>query len=137
MHYAKEKIPYGAMRYVGETERLYGVLDARLQDRDWVAGPGRGKYSIADMSLCGWVNGASYLGLDIDQFPNVKAWFQRLWERPATQRGFTVPAAGANGIIAYSKRLSEGDEDLKKQFETTKKFIDDSKKQYNYKYSSP
>jgi glutathione S-transferase len=48
LRYAKEKIAYPVQRYVGETERLYGVLDKRLQDRDYVAGEGRGKYSIAD-----------------------------------------------------------------------------------------
>jgi glutathione S-transferase len=51
LRFAKEKIPYATQRYVGETERLYGVLDKRLSDRDWVAGPGRGKYSIADSEL--------------------------------------------------------------------------------------
>jgi glutathione S-transferase len=51
LRYAKEKIAYPVQRYVGETERLYGVLNARLEGRDWVAGEGRGKYSIADSML--------------------------------------------------------------------------------------
>ncbi|KAH8897016.1 glutathione S-transferase [Thozetella sp. PMI_491] len=134
--FAKEKIPYGAQRYLGETERLYGVLDARLKDRDWVAGPGRGKYSIADMSLAGWVNGASHVGIDFDQFPNVKAWFQRLWDRPATRRGFSIPTLNGLGNIPRAQRLAE-DAEFRQKVEETKKFVDDAKVQYGYKYSSP
>jgi glutathione S-transferase len=47
---AKERIPYPTQRYVGETERLYGVLDNQLKDRDYLVGPGKGKYSIADIA---------------------------------------------------------------------------------------
>lgn len=47
---AKERIPYPTQRYVGETERLYGILDARLNGRDFIAGPGKGVYSVADIA---------------------------------------------------------------------------------------
>ena len=50
---AKERIPYPTQRYVGETERLYGVLDHQLKDRDYLVGPGKGKYSIADIANFG------------------------------------------------------------------------------------
>ena len=135
--YAPEKIAYGAQRYVGETERLYGILDARLKDRDWVVGPGRGKYSIADMSLAGWVNSAVNLGLDFDQFPHVRSWFDRLWARPATQRGFTLTGPSVFGNKTIEKKLAEGDPDTVANMEKTRKFIADAKAQYNYKYASP
>ncbi|KAI2628286.1 glutathione S-transferase [Xylaria nigripes] len=132
--YAKEKIPYGIQRYVGETERLYGVLDARLADRDYLVG---GKYSIADISLLGWVNGARYLGLDIEgQFPNVYRWLQRCLARPAVKRGFSIPALSANGDTATKEAIATNPE-RKKQAETLKAMVDDAKAKYGYKYSSP
>jgi glutathione S-transferase len=141
LHAAPEKIPYGAQRYVGETERLYGVLDARLAGgREYVAGPGpKGKYSIADMSLFGWVNVSTWGGIDLAKFPNVKAWHERILARPAVQRGLTVPG-GAPSRVSNSelqRRVTEGDDDAKKQLEEDRKFIDAAKEKYGYKYSSP
>jgi glutathione S-transferase len=60
--------------YVDETKRLYGVLEIRLKDRDWLAGPGRGKPSLADWNALPWVRVHPYAKIDsIDEFPNVKA----------------------------------------------------------------
>ena len=60
------------------------MLDARLRDRDYVAGPGRGRYSIADMSILGWANIAVFSGIDLKgMFPNVAAWVERLHARLA------------------------------------------------------
>lgn len=53
---AKERVPYPTQRYMGETERLYGILDNQLKDRDYLVGPGKGKYSIADIASFPWVN---------------------------------------------------------------------------------
>lgn len=59
--------------YIDETKRLYGVLNIRLTGRDWLAGPGRGKFSIADINVLPWVNVYSYAGVEsLDEFPNVK-----------------------------------------------------------------
>ena len=59
--------------YLEETKRLYGVLEIRLQDRDWLAGPGRGKYSLADLNVIPWVRIHSYAGIEsLDEWPNVK-----------------------------------------------------------------
>ena len=60
---------YAISRYVDEVNRLYGVMNIRLKDRDFIAG----KYSIADMALVGWVNGWPRQGQNIDEFPNLKA----------------------------------------------------------------
>ncbi|KAL0949761.1 hypothetical protein HGRIS_009800 [Hohenbuehelia grisea] len=52
--FAPEKVPYAIKRYLDETKRLYGVLEIRLKDRDWLAGPGKGKYSLADINVIPW-----------------------------------------------------------------------------------
>ncbi|KAJ7700019.1 glutathione S-transferase [Mycena rosella] len=89
---APEDIPYAKKRYIDETKRLYGVLEIRLANRDWLVGPGRGKISIADLNVIPWVRIHTYAGIDsIDEFPNVKAWLERTLERPAVQAGIAVP----------------------------------------------
>ncbi|KAI0728770.1 glutathione S-transferase-like protein [Fomitopsis betulina] len=91
--YAPEDIPYAKKRYIDETKRLYGVLDIRLsQDRDWLAGPGRGTYSIADINVFPWVRIHAWAKVDnLDEWPNLKAWVERITARPAVQAGIAVP----------------------------------------------
>ncbi|KAG8426102.1 Glutathione S-transferase 2 [Metarhizium acridum] len=98
VRFAKEKIAYGMQRYVGETERLYGILDARLKDRDFVVGPGRGKYSIADIALLGWVNAVRGTTISIDQFPSVKAWFGTLLGASRCAKG--LPDSLCTGVLS-------------------------------------
>ncbi len=73
---------YGAMRYTNEVNRLYGVIDKRLQGRDFLAG----EYSIADMAAWPWVRPWRLQGIDMDEFPNVRAWSHRIRARPAVER---------------------------------------------------
>lgn len=77
-----EAIPYALERYRSESERLYGVLDIRLGEADYLAGD----YSIADMATYPWVYNPNYLDLTLDQFPNVKRWVEAVGSRPAVQR---------------------------------------------------
>ncbi|KIY51583.1 glutathione S-transferase [Fistulina hepatica ATCC 64428] len=84
---APEDIPYAKKRYLDETKRLYGVLEIRLKDRDWLAGPGRGVYSLADLNVAPWVYRHPALGINIDEFPHVKAWLSRWQERAPVQAG--------------------------------------------------
>ncbi|KOS22731.1 Glutathione S-transferase 1 [Escovopsis weberi] len=128
---AKEKVPFAIKRYAGETERLYGILDARLADRDYVVGPGRGRYSIADIALVGWVNAQPYVAQPVDRFPNVQAWLARLWQRPAVQRGFANPKTP---IYSPLTGLVPGEE---AKVAKLKKVVDEAKEQYEYKYVSP
>lgn len=86
--YAPEKIPYAIDRYTNETNRLYGVMNKRLADRAYLAGD----YSIADMACIGWARLWERQGQDIAQFPNLKAWIERVEARPAVQRGLAVAA---------------------------------------------
>jgi len=84
--YAPEKIEYGINRYTNEVNRLYGVMNKRLADRDYLAGD----YSIADMASIGWVRPYENQGQDLDDFPNLKRWFEAVLARPAVQRGIEV-----------------------------------------------
>lgn len=84
--YAPEKLPYAMKRYTDETHRLYGVLNKRLADHDYVAG----EYSIADMAIYGWATLWEGQGMDIAEFPHVKAWLDRLGAREAVQKGMEV-----------------------------------------------
>lgn len=84
--YAPEKIQYGIERYTNEVNRLYGVMNRRLADRDFLAG----EYSIADMACVGWVKPYENQGQDLNDFPNLKRWFETLLDRPAVQRGLKV-----------------------------------------------
>lgn len=82
--YASEKIPYAIDRYVRETNRLYGVLDRRLEDRDFIAGD----YSIADIACYPWIVPHKRQQQNLEEFPNVKRWFEAIRERPATVRAY-------------------------------------------------
>jgi GST-like protein len=84
--YTTEKIPYAINRYVKETERLYGILDERLADREFVAGT----YSIADMACYPWIVLHERQGQDLNDFPNIKRWFEAIHERAAVERAYAL-----------------------------------------------
>ena len=84
--YAPETIDYAVDRYTREVARLYGVMDRRLADRDYLAGP----YTIADMACVGWVSAHERQGQDLRDFPNLKAWFDRVSARPAVERALAL-----------------------------------------------
>jgi GST-like protein len=82
--YAPEKIPYAINRYIKETHRLYGVLDKRLQGREFLAD----EYSIADMASYPWIAHHEMQGQNLNDFPQVKRWFEAIAARPATIRAY-------------------------------------------------
>jgi GST-like protein len=83
----KGKAPYAEERYIKETHRLYGVLDKRLADRDYVAGV----YSIADMAIWPWISRFEWHTVDLNQYPNVARWYKAIAARPAVIKGYDVP----------------------------------------------
>jgi GST-like protein len=89
--YAPEKIPYAIERYVKETNRLYGVLDRRLADREFLAGA----YSIADIACYPWIVPHESQGQNLGHFPHLRRWFEAIRARPATVRAYER-AAGVN-----------------------------------------
>ena len=85
--FSKTKVPYAIDRFDGLADQVYKVLDARLQDREFVAD----EYSIADMAIYPWASRFEWQEIDLATYPNVKRWFDTLSERPAVQRGMKVP----------------------------------------------
>jgi GST-like protein len=85
--YAPEKIPYAIERYQKETNRLYGVLNKRLADRAFVAGD---DYTIADMASYPWIVPHERQGQKLEDFPNLKRWFEAIKARPATVRAYEI-----------------------------------------------
>lgn len=86
--YAPEKIPYAIDRYTNEANRLYSVLDVRLKDHEYLAD----EYSIADIATFPWLRSHERQGVDLNQYPNVKRWFEVVADRPAVKRGVEVLA---------------------------------------------
>ncbi|HCO61080.1 MAG TPA: thiol:disulfide oxidoreductase [Porticoccaceae bacterium] len=87
-HSAPKELPYAVDRYVRETERLFGVLEQRLREREFIAGD----YSIVDMACYPWISLFSPLSIPIDDYPLVKTWRQKLEQRPAIVRAYAVGA---------------------------------------------
>jgi GST-like protein len=85
---AKEEVPYAINRYKTETRRLYGVLDKRLGEAEYLAG----EYSIADIACYPWVARHDWHQVDLADFANVRRWYDAIGARPAVQRGMKVPA---------------------------------------------
>ena len=83
-NYAPEKLPYAVDRYVKETSRLYAVLDARLAEREYIAG----QYSIADMASYPWIVPHQRQQQNLAEFPNLKRWFETIRDRPAVVRAY-------------------------------------------------
>jgi len=86
--FAKQDVPYAKERYGTEMKRLYGVLDARLAEVEFLAGP---HYSIADIAMYPWVARHDWHPYDINDFRHVKRWYDKLSDRKAVQQGMTVP----------------------------------------------
>ncbi|MEM8769759.1 MAG: glutathione S-transferase family protein [Pseudomonadota bacterium] len=81
------KAPYAEERYGAEARRLYGVLDRRLEGREYLAG----SYSIADMATWPWISRYEWHPIDWADYPNLKRWYLAIADRPAVQRGYDVP----------------------------------------------
>ena len=85
---AKEKVPYAINRYFNECRRLYGVLDSRLEGREYIA---NNEVSIADFCTVPWVFRHDWQEIDLDEFRNVKRWYDNMMQRPALTRGMNLP----------------------------------------------
>jgi len=99
--YAPEKIPYAIDRYTNEARRLYGVMDTRLARSKYMAGP---EYSIADIAIFPWLRSWKNQGIDWNDYPHLKGWFDEIAARPAVQRGVAVLASQRKPLIDDKSR---------------------------------
>ena len=107
-HYWPEKLPAVQARYLGEVKRLLAILDARLAEREYLAGG----YSIADIAHYCWVRTAGWTGVDTSPLPHLSRWVDAISARPAVQRGLKVPEVSPvkeggdnSAFIARTKKL--------------------------------
>ncbi len=87
--FAKEDVPYAKKRYTDEARRLYGVMNGRLGESEYLGGP---DYTIADIATFPWTVRYEWQGMDLNEVPNVKRWFDAVWARPAVQMGLEIPS---------------------------------------------
>jgi GST-like protein len=92
--YAPEQIAYAIDRYTNEVNRLFGVLNARLASRDFLAG----RYSIADMASFGWVKLGERMGQKLSDFPRLERWFETVSARPAVKRALAIRVEAASAV---------------------------------------
>jgi len=107
INYAPEKIPYAIERYSKETNRLYGVLDRRLEGSQFLAGD---DYTIADMASYPWIVPWKILQQNLDDFPNLRRWFDSIKSRPGTRRAYakSEPYMNQPIVTEEGKRLLFG-----------------------------
>jgi GSH-dependent disulfide-bond oxidoreductase len=103
--YAPEKVEYAIERYTKEATRLYGVMDKRLGESEYLAGT----YSIADIACMPWIRSYKNQGQELDDYPNLKRWFLAIKERPAVRRGLEV-------LAEHTRKTPYTKEELKTMF---------------------
>jgi GST-like protein len=109
--YAPEKIGYAVERYTNEARRLYGVMDRRLARSTYIAGP---EYTVADMAIYPWLRSWKNQGIDWNDFPHLKGWFDEIDRRPAVQRGVKVLADRRKPLMdEQARRMLFGEEQYK------------------------
>jgi GSH-dependent disulfide-bond oxidoreductase len=100
--YAPEKIAYAIDRYTNEAKRLYGVIDKQLSNNTYIAGK---TYTIADMAIWPWLRNWKNQGMELTDFPALKAWFEGIESRPAAQRAVQVLAERRKPITGEKERV--------------------------------
>ncbi|KFY39286.1 hypothetical protein V494_04038 [Pseudogymnoascus sp. VKM F-4513 (FW-928)] len=107
--YAPETIEYGINRYQNETRRLYGVLDKHLQNSSsgYLVGD---RCTIADIAHIGWITAAAWAGIEIEDFPALKAWRDKMQARPAVKKGSDIPVPRAKPAATEEERKKQAEE---------------------------
>jgi GST-like protein len=104
LQYAPEKIEYAMNRYRNEANRLYGVLDKQLEANEWIAGD---EYTIADMSIMPWLRFPERQGVNIDDYPRLKKWRDKIAGRPAVKKALEVLAERRRPTPSFTKEQAE------------------------------
>jgi len=92
LKFCPEDILYAQLRFVDEVKRLYSVVEKRLEGREWLVGS---HYGLADIKSFVWLMGGPFVEVDLEPYPNVRAWLQRIKDRPKTYKGLGVPSRGS------------------------------------------
>lgn len=130
---------FPTQRFFGETERLFGVLETRLANRDYIAGPGRGKYSIADIAVWPFINSSPVTGIGLEKFSNLYEWWERIEQRPAVKSGMMVPS-GQEFPYGYKAVLQRAKDDPQGTNQTERPLKDAlirAQQEFKYVYRSP
>jgi glutathione S-transferase len=138
--FAEERYAFPTQRFIGETERLYGILNARLANRDYLAGSDRGRYSIADIAVWPFVNAIAVAGIELEEmFPHVYQWWSRISDRPAVQKGTTIPSGQefAFGYKQLKQKAKDDPEGTEAQERPLREALEKAKKEFGYEYESP
>jgi GST-like protein len=110
--YAPDKLPYAIERYTNEAKRLYGVMNKRLAKSKYLGGP---QYSIADIAVFPWLRSWKNEGIDWNDYPHLKGWFDEIAARPAVKRGVEVLAAQRKPLLDDQARSALfGDQQYKR-----------------------
>jgi len=104
--YAPEKLEYAINRYTKEASRIYGVIDKRLGETEYLAG----EYSIADIAVYPWLVPHKMQGQNLDDYPNLKRWYEANRNRQAVQRGFSVMAEEVARMRAAAQQMQQDKE---------------------------
>ena len=102
--YAPEKIEYAMNRYRNEANRLYGVVEKRLEKNEWIAGD---EYTIADMSIMPWLRFPERQGVNIEDYPHLKKWRDKIAGRPGVKKALEVLAERRRATPSFSKEQAE------------------------------
>ena len=100
----RDKLQYGIDRYVNESNRVYGVIERRLEGREWIAAD---EYTIADMAIMPWLRDPPKQGVDISAFPNVERWRDKIWTRPQVEAALETLADDRRKSNAMSDQAWE------------------------------
>lgn len=132
-----ERDAFATQKFVGEASRSYGVLDSALEGRDYLVGPIRGTYSIADIANWTFVHFSAVAGLgrDLKKWPNVERWWKAIYARPAVKRGLKIPVESQIENPTHWKRIKEDEESRQKE-EELEAHLKKGQEQYKYVYQS-
>ncbi|MEN8198375.1 MAG: glutathione binding-like protein, partial [Pseudomonadota bacterium] len=100
----REKIQYGMDRYVNESNRIYGVIDRHLKGLEWMAAD---EYTIADMAIFPWLRQPERQGVEIDDYPEVKRWRDKIWARPQVEKALETLAEHRRGSPGFTDKAWE------------------------------
>jgi glutathione S-transferase len=134
----KERLAYPTQKFVGALQHLYGVLEKALKGRDYLVGPERGRFGVADISCFPFIYHAPITGIDatLPNWPNLKAWVERIKVRPAVRRALTMPISLGWDYDTFLEKM-EKDPEFAAQERALKKALLDAQAEYGYEYKSP